>query len=198
MSVIYEDSDTDNNENESPAQKVARRPKRKRDSPVSQDLEKLKAARQNLQNDGNDPLQESQRIAATATRNAAAAAAAAATSPKTGSLLRPKKSAQQIQFGDSSDDDDSDDNRAQLSDMPPHAKLAKQQIPPSQATTRSPKKRIPYSEAEKLAIREGVRKHGFGNWSKIKSDPEYAIILMRRTNVNIKDCYRTLKEKGEI
>lgn len=57
-------------------------------------------------------------------------------------------------------------------------------------------KRVPFSNEEKTAIRRGVEKFGIGHWSEIKS--EYAVILRNRTSVNIKEGYRTMKNKGEL
>lgn len=119
MPVIAEESE-DNDENETPSpEKDFRRPKRKRDTSVDPNLEKLKSARRDLQKDGKDPMQEIQRIAATATR----------TSPRTARLIYKKKSATRVQFGDS-DEDDSDNEeraRAQLSEIPTRAKHSRLQ-----------------------------------------------------------------------
>lgn len=184
MPVIEEESE-DNDENETPSpDKVARRPKRKRDTTVDPDLQKLKSARQNLQEDGKDPLQESQRIAATAGRTATR------TSPRTTArLLDKKKSATRVQFGDSEDEEDSEeeeDARAHLSEVPARAKLPtpKSKSPKATKATGGKQRRVPFSNEEKTAIRRGVEKFGVGHWSEIKS--EYAVILKNRTSVNIK------------
>ncbi|PVV05068.1 hypothetical protein BB560_000406 [Smittium megazygosporum] len=52
-----------------------------------------------------------------------------------------------------------------------------------------------WSPAETNALIEGYKKFG-KNWAKIKS--EYSSILADRTNVNIKDRYRTLSNSGII
>jgi len=60
--------------------------------------------------------------------------------------------------------------------------------------TRRRKKR--WTEEEREAVIQGVRKFGPGSWSKIKN--EYDRILADRSSVNIKDCYRTLVKQGII
>jgi len=178
MPTIEEDSE-DNDENETPSpDTVARRPKRKRDKSIDPGLEKLKTARRDLQNDGKDPMQEVQRIAATATRS----------SPRN-KLLDKKKSAARVHFGDSDEEESEDDDegaRAHLSEVPARARLEtrKDKSPQKKAATGGMRKRVPFSEEEKTAIRRGVERFGIGKWSEIKS--EYAVILRNRTSVNIK------------
>jgi len=58
------------------------------------------------------------------------------------------------------------------------------------------KKRKWWTESEKMAVREGVRKLGAGDWVGIKKEYEHA--LQERTSVQIKDCYRTMKKRREI
>lgn len=59
-----------------------------------------------------------------------------------------------------------------------------------------PQQRKRFTDEEKEAIIRGVRDHGIGKWNDIKAD--YARILRDRTNVQIKDCYRTMKNNGTI
>ena len=55
-------------------------------------------------------------------------------------------------------------------------------------------KRKQYSEEEKDAIKEGYNR--FSNeWAVIKA---HYPVLSSRSNVNIKDCYRTMRRRGEI
>ena len=186
--------DHENDENDVPSK--TRRPKRKKEvSPdtataVDPGLERLQNARRDLQNDGKDPMQEIQAIAARATRSTKKRMAEAASSTsvekkkaKT-SLYDKKVSAQKVQFDDS-DDDDSDDG-VHLSELPARAKVqsSRQTVKANTSPVHQAGKRKPYSEEEKRAIREGVKKFGVGKWSAIKAD--YSIILRHRTSVNIK------------
>jgi hypothetical protein len=176
LSIIAEESD-DNDENESPLlSKKALRPKRKRDSSDSPKVvEELKRARQDLSGEGTDPLQESRRIAAKATRTSH-------------TLYEPKKSASKVSFGNVDSDDDSDDEtgRAHLSDVPARAKLVPQKPKsPKKVTVSGEKhKRIPWTEQEKTAVKAGIEKYGKGKWHEIKC--EYAVVLKNRTSVQIK------------
>lgn len=181
MPAIEEENE-DNDENTSPPQKVARRPKRKRDTTSVESasptpaVKNLRSARRDLQNEGTDPMQEIQRVAATATR----------TSPRM-NLLDKKKSATRVQFGDSEEEDSDDDEgeRAQLSEVPARARLPERKPKsPKKQPKGGKQKRVPYSDEEKTAIRRGVEKFGVGKWAEIKS--EYALILRNRTSVNIK------------
>lgn len=64
------------------------------------------------------------------------------------------------------------------------------------SSPKKPQKRRRFTDEEKEAIREGVRLYGAGNWAVIRLNSNG--ILMSRTGVNIKDAYRTMKNKGEI
>jgi len=57
---------------------------------------------------------------------------------------------------------------------------------------RKRQKRVPYSEAEKKALLDGVVKFGKGEWRKIRD--RYADVFdeNKRSTVNLKDLYRTL------
>mmetsp|Transcript_32976 Transcript_32976/g.69404 ORF Transcript_32976/g.69404 Transcript_32976/m.69404 type:complete len:589 (+) Transcript_32976:173-1939(+) len=59
----------------------------------------------------------------------------------------------------------------------------------------SPKKRgkrIPYSDEEKISLLEGVQTFGVGKWADIREEYEDVFKVNKRTNVNLKDLYRTL------
>jgi len=58
------------------------------------------------------------------------------------------------------------------------------------------RKRLRWTDEEKLCVREGVKVHGTGKWVKIKHD--YAAILRNRTPVQIKDCWRTMTKNQEV
>jgi hypothetical protein len=50
-----------------------------------------------------------------------------------------------------------------------------------------------WSEAETRALAAGVAEHGVGQWAKIKRDAKYASTLSMRSNVDLKDKWRTAK-----
>lgn len=53
-------------------------------------------------------------------------------------------------------------------------------------------KRVPYSEEERQALREGVEKFGKGQWRKIRDEYADVFDVNKRSTVNLKDLYRTL------
>eukprot|EP00658_Telonema_sp_P-2_P032793 TRINITY_DN24196_c0_g2_i1.p1 TRINITY_DN24196_c0_g2~~TRINITY_DN24196_c0_g2_i1.p1 ORF type:complete len:429 (+),score=57.14 TRINITY_DN24196_c0_g2_i1:37-1323(+) len=56
--------------------------------------------------------------------------------------------------------------------------------------------RVAFSEEESAAIMAGVAKHGVGRWEAIRTDPEFASILVSRSGVNLKDRYRNMSRKS--
>lgn len=54
------------------------------------------------------------------------------------------------------------------------------------------RKRIPYSEEEKTALLDGVKKFGKGKWTEILDDNADLFAVNKRTNINLKDLYRNL------
>eukprot|EP00592_Proboscia_alata_P005362 CAMPEP_0194371042 /NCGR_PEP_ID=MMETSP0174-20130528/19397_1 /TAXON_ID=216777 /ORGANISM="Proboscia alata, Strain PI-D3" /LENGTH=236 /DNA_ID=CAMNT_0039148857 /DNA_START=40 /DNA_END=747 /DNA_ORIENTATION=+ len=98
-------------------------------------------------------------------------------STKRSRLLDPKQSARSLSFTDSDDEN--------VSPSSPCVKIRRIQ-----------KKRRRFTNVEKNAIIKGVEKFGKGQWAKIKN--EYKAILVDRTGVNIKDCYRTMLGNDEI
>lgn len=52
-------------------------------------------------------------------------------------------------------------------------------------------KRIPYSEEEKRCLLEGVKQFG-KQWRDILAHYDYVFSVNNRSNVNLKDLYRTL------
>jgi hypothetical protein len=56
-------------------------------------------------------------------------------------------------------------------------------------------KRRRFTEEEMEAIRAGVRRFGEGKWTYIRINS--GGVLLSRTNVNIKDCYRNMVKRGE-
>ncbi|XP_047141912.1 MATH and LRR domain-containing protein PFE0570w isoform X2 [Hydra vulgaris] len=57
----------------------------------------------------------------------------------------------------------------------------------------NPTVRVPFSKDEEKYIKEGIKKFGIGNWCKIKRSYPFH---PNRTNVSIKDKYRTMKRQG--
>jgi hypothetical protein len=111
-----------------------------------------------------------------------------------GSLYEKKATARAEKF-----DDNDDQDRVQLSAVPEKKDFKRPAAPVAavaSTTMRAPGKRKKFTQEEKIAIREGINKFGVGKWSEIKT--EYALILRDRTAVNIKDCYRAMKNHGEI
>ena len=53
-------------------------------------------------------------------------------------------------------------------------------------------KRIPYSKEEKDTLLMGVERFGTGEWVKIRSYYDEVFNVNNRSNVNLKDLYRTL------
>ncbi|WOH10191.1 hypothetical protein DCAR_0729654 [Daucus carota subsp. sativus] len=49
-----------------------------------------------------------------------------------------------------------------------------------------------WTSEEEAALRKGVSKHGTGKLRKILSNPEFSTALVHRTNVSIKDKWRSL------
>ena len=43
-----------------------------------------------------------------------------------------------------------------------------------------------WTPEEEAALRAGVDKHGAGKWRTIQKDPEFAIVLSTRSNVDLK------------
>lgn len=44
---------------------------------------------------------------------------------------------------------------------------------------------IKWSAEEEAAVRNGIAKHGVGKWKTILNDPEFSIVLVLRTNVDL-------------
>jgi hypothetical protein len=59
------------------------------------------------------------------------------------------------------------------------------------------RKRVRFTEEEKKALWEGVEEFGVGNWSEILSNYDEVFRKNNRTNVNLKDLYRTLTKQAK-
>jgi len=57
------------------------------------------------------------------------------------------------------------------------------------------RRRVPWTDEEKAAIRQGVRTYRVGEWAKIKE--KFKVELANRTAVQVKDQYRTMCKRGE-
>lgn len=51
-----------------------------------------------------------------------------------------------------------------------------------------------WTPEEEAALRAGVDKHGAGKWRTIQKDPEFAIVLSTRSNVDLKVSTQSLYE----
>lgn len=89
----------------------------------------------------------------------------------------------ELNFSDSNNNDSSE---------PPHIRRKLSQSPGSWASWKQ--SRIRYSDKEKRCLLEGVERYGLGKWVEILNDVEYKKVFAKndRTNVNLKDLYRTL------
>jgi len=59
------------------------------------------------------------------------------------------------------------------------------------------KKRIPYSEIEKSSLLKGVNRFGIGEWRVIQEYYSDVFKVNERSNINLKDLYRTLTKGKE-
>jgi len=194
------------------------------DSPQNnpiQVMNNLRTKRRNLKNTGEDPLQDSLRLAELLSGQLSAVAAASKMSSTTArdppdsrrasSLYGRKRSATQLEFDDEdieSDDPNGDGKTHHLSSLPDRAALhidteggnggddSPRRIKKRKSQQKKYEGKRPWSEEEKTAIIEGLRRHGKGNWAAIKKD--YDVLFAMRTSGQIKDCFRRMYDKGEI
>ena len=52
-----------------------------------------------------------------------------------------------------------------------------------------------WTAREEEAFKNGVKKHGIGNWKPILADPEFKLALISRSNVNLKDKFKTMQNQ---
>ena len=146
-------------------------------------IRKLRSARKHLREGVTDPLQEIREVARQAKR------------PCNGNSLYEKKpTARSLDF-----DEESELDGIKLSSVPNKMMHPSPTSGVNYATgtvSRQPGSRLMWTTEEKNAVKQGLVKFGMGCWREIKV--EYCEILKHRTAVNIKDCVRTMKNKGEL
>ena len=166
----------------------------------------------------NDPLPEALNVARTAVAtssftdmltNTQTATTSAATTTTNKKKRKKPKTITSLEFGESGESEaEKEEPAVQLSELPKY-EIAQTQPKPKniqiytsnvKATTYNQmkygRKRNPFNDSEKAAIKKGVEMFGVGFWSRIKS--HYAIILRDRNTTQIKDAFRTMRRKGEI
>mmetsp|Transcript_74266 Transcript_74266/g.208474 ORF Transcript_74266/g.208474 Transcript_74266/m.208474 type:complete len:498 (-) Transcript_74266:265-1758(-) len=194
-------------------------------------LMRLREARHVLRHEGEDPLEESLRLANALVRaghssspNRGRAARATTTttqssnsrrrSRRSGSdLYKRKQTATRLEFDNDSEkdeevssDDPTRDPTYNLSRLPVREALPddddddEMYSPNRKKARKSQEKKYqgkrPWSAEEKNAIIEGIRSYGLSKWAIIKD--KYDVLFELRTSGQIKDCFRTMRRKGEI
>jgi hypothetical protein len=161
-------------------------------------VQQLRHARVALNQEGEDPLHDSIRLASTIGRSPSVPdqqssrhSSAQKKRPRGENLLRKKKTATRLDFEDAVEDELSEpDEDVVLSELPSRAIRVNHNPSPSP----SPKKRKSqekkyegrriFTDEEKHAIKEGIREMGAGKWAEIKE--LYKVILEDRTSQQIK------------
>mmetsp|Transcript_27390 Transcript_27390/g.58866 ORF Transcript_27390/g.58866 Transcript_27390/m.58866 type:complete len:568 (+) Transcript_27390:108-1811(+) len=115
---------------------------------------------------------------------------------KTPSFRKKKKSTHKVVF----DSDESEGEAAALSEVParyksPTKRAARREICVSRKNSPPRRKRCPFTDEEKNAIIDGVKRFGVGKWAEIKSHPRYEDTLRNRTSVQLKDKWRTMENQ---
>ncbi len=160
---------------------------------------------------GDDPLEESRRIAAQARGARVRDEGSRAGDVPVRDVHVRERSDQEHddQRGDNGneeeeiveDDEQEEVGPLELSGLPPrkkmYVKIYRGAEPDEDIYTADGrvKKRRPWSDREIGALKKGVAKFGKGCWAEIKN--EYAEILRNRTTVQIKDKWRNMERKGE-
>jgi hypothetical protein len=166
----------------------------------------LRTSRTTLNAQGKDPLNESYTIATAlvgGSRRRGRSTSSRLSSPSNqkklkGSFLAEKKSAHSLNFDDEIEDSDngvatngSHESRG-LSELPRPRRMSpsnnvgkeKRNTPSKKSQAKKYAGNRIWSDEEKQAIKEGIRKGLTGNWAKIKST--YEVILADRTSGQIK------------
>ncbi len=176
-------------------------------------LQALKRKREILNKyHGDDPLEESRRIAAQArgARVRDEGSRAKDVPVRDVHVREGSNHEEDEQHGDNGneeedeiveDDEQEEVGPLELSGLPPrkkmYVKIYRGAEPDADVYTADGrvKKRRPWSDREIGALKKGVAKFGKGCWAEIKN--EYAEILRNRTTVQIKDKWRNMERKGE-
>lgn len=181
-------------------------------------LNNLRDKRRTLRDTGLDPLEDTIRLAeAVADRPDTATARDPPDARRASTMYQRKKSAVQLRFDESEEEDvDSEDptrdRTRHLSKVPtPRGSPMRKRhsvgsedggdgTPSRKKSRKSQQKkyegRRQWSDDEKNAVAEGIRKFGIGNWARIKD--HYNVLFSMRTSGQIKDCFRRLKRNGEL
>lgn len=135
-----------------------------------------------------------------------------------GSSKKNKRAQLVIEDDDDDEEEESssedEQERAQLSEIPSKSNVSKpkskKKPPPAVLFGNCPPdeglfdgngkvtRRVKWSDAEKTAIKEGVKIYGTGQWKQIKCHERFEETLHNRTSVQIKDKWRTMLNHNEI
>jgi len=108
-----------------------------------------------------------------------------------GRLLERKKTAKRIDFTQS----DNEDNDEVLPEVKRRIKVSEAKYF-KKSQEKCYEGRRNWTDLEKAAVVDGIKVLGVGNWAAIKR--REALILRDRTSGQIKDCFRTMKNRGEL
>ena len=108
-----------------------------------------------------------------------------------GGFYEKSAKATSVEFEDDDDDVEDSDDDDDAAVLPDPKRLLKISSPGTPGKARKSQKkpyegRRPWTDMEKKAIIDGIPRHGFGKWAKIKE--EYDTILHHRTSGQIKVC----------
>jgi hypothetical protein len=169
-----------------------------RDNPTRDAQVGLDLARDQLRNAvAEDPLGEARRIASKVKHQTSQE------SSEGGHLYKKKKSSHQLKF---TQDDDTpyiedeahvEEGTHQLSEIPiKYVPSANRQASPDNHDT--PTKFRRWTDEQRLAFRDAVQYYGAGNWAAIRDAPEYQRFWGGKSNIQLKDLFRVMRERGEI
>ena len=151
---------------------------------VKDKMEELRKAREKLTRNVVDPLKEAQEIGKKAG----------------GRFLEEKQSARRLQFDEEDlevdDPQESPNGTFQLSDVP------KREICAKRLSKRSPnndrKRRRGWTKEQKIAFKAALSEYGVGSWASIRDADEYGQYWKGKSNVQLKDLYRTMLKNKEV
>mmetsp|Transcript_5424 Transcript_5424/g.7849 ORF Transcript_5424/g.7849 Transcript_5424/m.7849 type:complete len:342 (-) Transcript_5424:183-1208(-) len=160
--------------------------KRKQSEPgvIKGQVEELRKARIKLTRTVQDPLEEAKEIG----RKIG------------GGFLETKQSARRLEFNEDDlevdDSEDSPNGTYQLSDVP------QKRIQTESVQERSPsyerKRKNGWTHEQKVAFKAAIADYGIGSWASIRDANEYRNYWSGKTNIQLKDLYRTMVKNGEI